>query len=252
MDDQIRKLTLPQKTRIVGLFLSKFDREGIQFLGFRSRNELCNVVALALGTRPKSIRNYRDEFDPLFPNPRKGWNRPIRPLSRAVYEKYGDLGLEDLAALVKTIVYKNPDIDLSTEQSVKEIDGEKSSFARRATGQAAEAYFWRNHSAIPPFAEMRIEDTTDLGCGFDFRLTSERAIYAVEVKGIAQPSGNIALTDKEKIIASRMRGDYFLFVVKNLQDTPSHGIYSNPLESELAFRRTEQKIVQIAWTARIR
>ena len=78
MDDQIRKLTPLQKARIVGLFLSKFDREGIQFLGFRSRNELCNVVGLALGARSKSIQNYRDEFDPLFPNPRKGWNRPIR------------------------------------------------------------------------------------------------------------------------------------------------------------------------------
>ena len=57
-------------------------------LGFESFTEAFNVIGYAMGSQPASIKNYRDEFDPLFPNRRQGWHkRPIRDYCRKVFEK---------------------------------------------------------------------------------------------------------------------------------------------------------------------
>jgi len=67
------------KSILTGLFFSKYNQAGLKRLGFRSFAEAYNAIGLALESQPASIKNYRDEFDPLFPNGRKGWhNRPIR------------------------------------------------------------------------------------------------------------------------------------------------------------------------------
>lgn len=65
-------LTVRRKLILSGLYLSKFDSEGLKSLGFDSFTEAFNVIGYALGSQPASIKNYRDEFDPLFPNRRKG------------------------------------------------------------------------------------------------------------------------------------------------------------------------------------
>ena len=66
---------------LVGLYLSKYDSVGVKKLGFDSFTEAFNVIGYALGSKPASIKNYRDEFDPFFPNRRKGWHkRQIRSL----------------------------------------------------------------------------------------------------------------------------------------------------------------------------
>lgn len=253
MGKPAKKLTPRQTAILAGLFLSKFDREGIKFLGFQSRDELCNVIGLALNVKPRSIRNYRDDMDPKFPNPRKGRERPMRRGIEAIYNDYRDHNMDELAGILKAAVYKNPDIDLPLDEIAQQDDGESYSFARRLiTGQAAEEYFRRNHSVFPAFSGMQIEDKTLAGCGFDFQLTSASAVCAVEVKGIRENSGGIMLTNKEKVVASSMGDDYFLFVVKNLQEAPSHIVFQNPIESELQFRRTEQKVVRVGWTTHIK
>jgi hypothetical protein len=62
-----------EKLILVGLYLAKYDSLGLKRLGFESFAEAFNVIGYALGSRPASIKNYRDEFDPVFPNRRKGW-----------------------------------------------------------------------------------------------------------------------------------------------------------------------------------
>src|SRR5258708_27539037 len=64
-----------EKLILVGLYLAKYDSLGLKRLGFESFAEAFNVIGYALGSRPASIKNYRDEFDPLFPNRRKGWHK---------------------------------------------------------------------------------------------------------------------------------------------------------------------------------
>jgi hypothetical protein len=51
------------KLILVGLYLSKYDSLGLKRLGFESFMEAFNVIGYALGSKPASIKNYRDEFD---------------------------------------------------------------------------------------------------------------------------------------------------------------------------------------------
>jgi hypothetical protein len=39
-------------------------------LGFETYSEAYNAMGYALGGKPASIKNYMQEFDPLFPNGR--------------------------------------------------------------------------------------------------------------------------------------------------------------------------------------
>jgi hypothetical protein len=54
-----------EKLILTGLYLSKYDSAGLKKLGFESFIEAFNVIGYALGGKPASIKNYRDEFDPL-------------------------------------------------------------------------------------------------------------------------------------------------------------------------------------------
>ena len=92
----MRSLTQRESLILAGLYLSKFDAEGVTRLGFASFTEAFNAIGLSLKSRPASLKNYRDEFDPFFPNARLGWHkRPLRKYCEAVYEEFGKLDLEE-------------------------------------------------------------------------------------------------------------------------------------------------------------
>ena len=238
-----------EKSILAGLYLSKFDVGGLRRLGFDSFTEAFNVIGSALGVRPASVKNYRDEFDPLFPNRRKGWHkRPTRGYCKAVYDAFGELNLGNFTDLLKRIIYRERDLDVLMEE-VEKKEGEDRSFARRLiTGQAAEQYFRSMYREIAVFRDLEIEDTTKLGCGFDFRLLSPDTFYGVEVKGLSGPRGAIALTSKEHSVASLLRKRFFLFVVKNFKENPYHELVQDPLGGKLVFDRVEQRTIQITWT----
>lgn len=86
------KISVREKLILAGLFLSKFDTDALVALGVETFTEAFNLVGYGLGSKPASVKNYRDEFDPAFPNKRKGWRgRPIRPNCLKVYEEYDGL-----------------------------------------------------------------------------------------------------------------------------------------------------------------
>src|ERR1043166_2602016 len=89
------RITAREKCILAGLYLSKYDSLGLKKLGFESFVEAFNVIGYALGSKPASIKNYRDEFDPLFPNRRKGWHkRPRRDHCLKVLKEYRSLDIE--------------------------------------------------------------------------------------------------------------------------------------------------------------
>lgn len=249
----MKKLSLREKSILSGLYLSKFDMEGLRYLGFNSFTEAFNVVGHALGVRPASVKNYRDEFDPLFPNDRKGWHkRPIREYCKAVYDTFSNLELDAFATLLKQVVYKDHVIDVLMEAVARKEGAKGESFAKRLiTGQAAEQYFKTKYKEIDVFNGFDIEDTTRLGCGFDFRLVSPDVFYGVEVKGLNEESGNITLTEKEYSVGALLQNRYFLFVVKNFRQEPFHAIYQDPLAGKLIFNRVEYKTVERSWIAKV-
>ena len=249
MDD----LPVREKSILAGLYFSKFDGEGLKTFGFGGFTEAFNVIGLTLGVRPGSIKNYRDEFDPLFPNSRKGWHqRPIREYCKKIYDSFGGLSLESFTSLLKQTLYKEHELDLLIEEVAEsDVDADGSFAKRLLTGQAAEQYFLNSFKSIPSFLGLNIRDATKLGCGFDFQLYSPNVSLAVEVKGLNDKCGNITLTDKEHAVASRMGERYFLFVVRNFKEKPVHDLYKNPLGEGLVFNKIEQHITQTSWTTRI-
>ena len=98
-----RQISEREKLILTGLYLSKYDSLGLRRLGFGTFAEAFNVIGYALGAQPASIKNYRDEFDPLFPNRRKGWHeRPIRNYCLRVFERYKSWDLDSFAGLIKS------------------------------------------------------------------------------------------------------------------------------------------------------
>jgi hypothetical protein len=211
-----------EKVILAGLFLSKYDSAGLQKLGFENFTEAFNVIGYALGARPASIKNYRD-YD-----------------------------IEALAALIRSfarIEAKRP----GQFDSEAESDDDSSFAKRLITGLAAERYFQAVQPMIPEFAQWTLEDTTRLGCGYDFRLRheSEKDYLAVEVKGLRELAGSLSLTEKEHEAACALSGRFFLFVVKNFRETPVHEIYPNPLASSLRFKKRERVVVHVSWLANV-
>src|SRR5216683_6911772 len=136
-----QKIATREKLILTGLYLAKYDAAGLKKLGFESFVEAFNVIGYAMGSRPASIKNYRDEFDPLFPNRRKGWHkRPIREYCLEVFEEYKELDLESFTGLVKSFVGYDENI-WSAVQTKGAHDERESHFAKRLiTGLAAEQY----------------------------------------------------------------------------------------------------------------
>jgi len=242
------------KLILTGLYLAKYDSLGLKQLGFRSFVEAFNVIGYALGSQPASIKNYRDELDPLFPNRRKGWHkRPVRDYCLRVFEEYRTLELDVFTGLIKSFVGYDENF-WSEMQSKEETDEGASGFAKRLiTGLAAEQYFESVHADLPEFRGLEIENTTRLGCGHDFRLhsTNHGKFLAIEVKGLRQLTGALSLTPKEFESASALQDRFYLFVVKNFQKSPVHEVFPNPLSCRLEFMKSERVVVQVFWTARI-
>lgn len=251
---KIKKLTPREKSILAGLYLSKFDFKGLKYLGFDSFTEAFNVIGLAMGVQPMSVKNYRNEFDPLFPNERKGWyKRDIRKYCKDIFDTFKDLSLADFSNLLKDIIYKDHDMDVLMEEIAKSERDKESSFAKRLiTGQAAEQYFRDNFLSVDLFKGYNIEDTTKAGCGFDFKLVSEEKdqYFGIEVKGLNEAKGNIALTNKEHTVANFLKDRYFIFVVKNFKENPFHNVYQDPIE-KLNFKWVENMIKQINWNTSV-
>lgn len=239
-----------EKLILAGLYLSKYDSAGLKQLGFESFVEAFNVIGYALGARPASIKNYRDEFDPLFPNRRKGWHkRATREYCLRVYQEYKSLDLESFTGLVKSFVGYDENLWSEVRPKDDEKDG-VSNFAKRLiTGLAAEQYFEAVQPRLAEFKDCTVENTTRLGCGFDFRLRAEtRAEFlAVEVKGMKEQNGSVSLTPKEYQVASNLTERFYLFVVKNFRESPFHEIYQNPLAGSLRFTKKERVMVHVSW-----
>jgi len=247
------RIATREKLILVGLYLSKYDSLGLRKLGFESFIEAFNVIGYALGSKPASIKNYRDEFDPLFPNRRKGWHkREIRGYCLKVFEEYKHLDLESFTGLVKSFVGYDESL-WSAVQTKETHDEGESYFAKRLiTGLAAEQYFESVYGSLAEFKGYDVENTTRLGCGYDFRLLKDtpKNFLAVEVKGVKRRTGNLSLTPKEHEVASALGDRFFLFVVKNFQESPFHEIFQNPLSSRLRFTKKELVTVQISWLTR--
>lgn len=245
-----------EKAILAGLYLSKYDTGALKNLGFDSFAEAFNVLGYALQVPPSSIKNYRDEFDPLFDNRRKGWYRCARRENcLRVFEEYGSLDSELFTGLIQSFAGRGEDLVGEAAPERQQGDG-ASLFAKRLiTGLAAERYFEANYRRVPEFQHYDAQNTTRIGCGYDFDWSWRRirlaASLGIEVKGLPGRAGGLSLTDKEHDAAKMLSNRYYLFVVKNFRESPYHEIFQNPRSGSLRFAETRRTVVQISWLANV-
>ena len=247
---------IPTRERLIlaGLYLSKYDSLGLRKLGFKTFTEAFNVIGYALGSQPASIKNYRDEFDPIVSKRRKGWRkRPTRAYCLKVFDAYNKLDFEIFAGLMEAFVGYDENAWSELQEKDKRRDGESRFAERLTTGLAAERYFESVQPSLLEFKDYVVENTTRLGCGYDFLLTKARGEQplAVEVKGLKGRTGSISLTPKEYQAATKLDERFYLFVVKDFCRSPYHQIFRNPLAGTIDFARTERVIVQVSWVASV-
>lgn len=247
---------IPTRDKLIlaGLYLSKYDALGLRKLGFKTFTEAFNVIGYALGSQPASIKNYRDEFDPIVSKRRKGWRkRPTRAYCLKVFEAYKNLDLELFAGLMRSFVGYDANAWSEFQASDKQRESESRFAERLITGLAAERYFESVQPTLPELKDYVVENTTRLGCGYDFLLTraGNQRPLAVEVKGLKGRTGSISLTPKEYQVASNLQEGFCLFVVKDFCRSPFHEMFRNPLAGAIDFVRAERLTVQVSWVASI-
>src|ERR1700682_3054931 len=141
MELSSQRIATREKLILVGLLLSKYDSLGLKPLGFNNFVEAFNVIGYAMGSKPASIKNYRDEFDPLFPNRRKGWHkRQIRGYCLKVFEEYKSLDFELFTGLVQSLFGYDENVWSEVQVKEKQDEGESHFAKRLITGLAAGQY----------------------------------------------------------------------------------------------------------------
>lgn len=244
-------MSMPSTRKIailMGLYLSKFDEKGVKALGFKGSVEAFNTLGYAIGTKPASIKNYRDEFDPYFNNPRQGWhNRPLREYCKLILEEYQTIDFEEFTELIKGNLIENYTVEKFVDSLIQK-DGSETVAKRLITGKAAEEFFRENYLSVPQFENFTLKDTTLLACGFDFKLERNTDYYCVEVKGLQGKSGTLTFTEKEFAVAEKLCDAFALYVVTNFVEKPVPKLIFNPLKSALRFVKTEKLVSQITFS----
>lgn len=235
---------------IIGLYLSKFDKRGLSALGFNTFNQAFNVLGYSIGIKPTSIKLYRDEFDSCFPNKRTGWKRKIRSYCKEYKDKFIAVSFEQFTDIIKSFLLKDYEAERIIRRAQKK-DLSNSIVKRLITGKAAEEYFKMNYLTVEQFKNHELKDMTNFACGFDFCLSQKNSFYYVEVKGLNLSKGQILMTDKEFKTAKNLNKNYCLFIVKNFAKKPRHDIFFNPVRSVLNFKRHENTMIQISYSALI-
>lgn len=253
MKEYFMEISQRDKAVLMGLFISKFSEKALESFGFTTLKEAYNVFGYSVNIRPTSIKLYQQEFDPYFPNGRKGWHkRGLREYCRKLMEKVNDLSFEEFHRLINSFVLDEY-VDIKDIRNNKRYSKERNFSAnRQLTGKAAEEYFVMNYQNIAPFKNYSLKDTTNMGCGFDYKLSLKSSNYYVEVKGINESQGSILMTEKEYNMAEDLLERYCLFVVSNFKEEPFHQLFFNPVHCDfLLFQRQERQVMQVTYQTNI-
>ncbi len=126
----------------MGYLASRFDNQLLGDLGFGTFVGFSRHVAEKLGVKENSVKNWRDEFDGLNPDParkRKGWDR--KPTPSRVYMKMqlDSWTYEQLSGLANSVLLRSPDF---TPQSVDEM------FAWAIAGKDSDTRRWSEPSKV--------------------------------------------------------------------------------------------------------
>ena len=241
---------------VAGYYLSRFDTRAYERLELGSIGNTHIALGEKLGVAANSIKNYRDEFDPIHKNSRQGWHgRPMRASCVKVARALDSLSEEAVYDMLAEMIASGADssseiADLSAAlASDTPISATTWTPQRGLTGLAAESAFAEFHASTGLPRPGKLVDCRHLQCGYDYRIecTNNTPDTFIEVKGLAEKIGGITLTPKEWRIARELREDYFLAIVHTANSTPDVTIIPDPA-SRLSPLKTIYTTVQVSWS----
>jgi hypothetical protein len=238
----------------VAYYLSRFNDEALTNLGYSTWNSAFDDIATKLKVKRHSIKNWRDEFDPLFEY-RAGWyQRPMSPSRIRVVQALENLDEVQIQEIVKDIIsglIQNDKEALEQLLNIVATDNNEDSSAkfilRAPTGKAAEEFFIKHFSENRNPIDGILTDCRDLGVGYDFRIEKKDMKYFVEVKGLSAFSGGVLFTSKEWMVAKDEGDKYFLCVISNIGEQPKIVFIQNPFE-KLKPKKNIYTTIQISWS----
>lgn len=234
---------------VVAYYLSRFNDKAYSSLGYGNKSETHKNIAKILNVSPNTVRNWRDEFDVLFPE-RKGWHyRKMAPSRIEAKDLIESLDETKILYIVKDILCKK----ISYSQILEKVQLsepsrvylEKDNSARGITGKAAEEYFIKYYTEIEELPGGMLIDKRDHSCGYDFEIVGDECYY-IEVKGLSEINGGIMFTDKEWNTASEKGDHYILCFISNLKEKVSVKVLHNPYE-KLNPKKNTIIVTQTTW-----
>jgi hypothetical protein len=242
MSEEHGHLRLEIEAIIIGYAMSRLDRRYLPLRGVPTWRKAFAEAGTALGCPALSIKNLRDEFDPIHGNRRRGWHqRPIRPNRQRVLESLQEVSDDALMALVERILDKDHESIAEAVDSMAAAPRTAQNVAQRLlTGRQAEEFFLAHSQPLVQIEPSALIDRRLSACGYDFAV-SGRPELAIEVKGLRQLTGEVLFTDREWSEARTRLDHYWLVVVANLDATPQGKVVFDPayhLEATCSYQTT--------------
>jgi hypothetical protein len=236
---------------IVAYTMSRLDDRFLKRFGYGSWHKAFLVTGDRLGVRPASMKNLRDEFDPIHPNARQGWHkRPLRPNRQRVLGEFCDSSDEAMIDIVSRLLAGDKEVEeIVTKPLASARDPVANVAERLRTGRLAETYFMENSELICGVSSKSLLDCRHQACGFDFGVHG-RDLLAIEVKGMKTLRGAILFTDAEWNQANRRESNYWLVVVGGLERHPRAMLVTHPAIS-LKVTSSIRNISAISWKANV-
>lgn len=236
---------------IVAYAMSRLDVGFLKRFGYKSWRDAFKDTGAALGVRSASMKNLRDEFDPVHPNARMGWNkRPLRPNRQRVLGEFCDASDEALSELVTRLLRGDREVEELVTRPMATTRARVENVAERLrTGRLAEEYFLANSMTICGFPPSNLVDYRAEARGYDFGVTHESKL-AIEVKGLKLTRGEVLFTDHEWQQAIRRQADYWLVVVGSIEREPRGMLIRHPSSSVKVTSSVRQSTV-LSWRAKV-
>jgi hypothetical protein len=155
---------------IVAYAMSRFDDKSLQRFGYSSWKDAFSATGSSLGAPPASMKNLRDEFDPIHPNARRGWQkRPLRTNRQRVLGEFCDASDEAVFEIVARLLAGDKEVEVQvTKPMAVARDPVQNVAERLRTGRIAGEIFLENSEQICGIARRVLRDCRDQACGFDF------------------------------------------------------------------------------------
>jgi hypothetical protein len=249
MMENNHKLTL-----FLAYYLARYDDLAYVNLGLGNQKETHNKIGEKMNVNPHTVKNMRDEFDPLFGN-RVGWyQRPMSPSRIRIVQALENLDERQVFEIISEILSgeiredKDAFDQLLNIVTTQDNRKKKLKFILRApTGKAAEEFFIKHFNVNNKPAKGMLVDCREYGVGYDFRIEEGNNLCYVEVKGLSDTIGGILFTDKEWTVAKKLKDKYFLCVVSNISHEPEITFIQDPSQKLLP-KRNIYTAIQVSYS----